>query len=96
MASQSGKCIPPLLIRHHFTQHILPTSFHNASWLIWQIGLVAGVLVVLGVHFFDKIGWEQRSVLPRYPGGFVTFKIMDKVMGIRVSSQEELAGYFPA
>lgn len=119
------------------------------AWAAVVIGLVAGVLVVLGVYFFDKIGiddpvgavsvhgingvWGLLSVglfadgtyglyttdAPRIIGlfyggglgqlaaqaigavacvawafllGYATFKIMDKVMGIRVSPQEELQG----
>ena len=118
-----------------------PCAFVEA-WAAVVIGLVAGVLVVLSVYFFDKIGvddpvgavsvhgtcgvwgllcvglfadgayggviglfygggWGQLAaqaigavvcIAWAFILGYALFKIMDKVMGIRVSPQEELAG----
>ena len=112
------------------------------GWVSVIIGLIAGVLVVLAVYFFDKIGvddpvgavavhgvngvwgllavglfadgtygdviglfygggWGQLAaqaigavvcIVWAFTMGYATFKIMDKIMGIRVSPQEELAG----
>ena len=117
-----------------------PCAFVEA-WVAVIIGLVAGVLVVLSVSFFDRIhiddpvgavsvhgvngiwgllsvglfadgnygviglfyggGWGQLAaqaigaavcVAWAFAMGYATFKIVDRVFGIRVSPQEELVG----
>ncbi len=118
-----------------------PCAFVEA-WVAVVIGLVAGVLVVVSVLFFDRIGvddpvgavsvhgvcgvwgllsvglfadgtyggviglfygggWGQLAaqaigaavcVAWAFAMGYALFKTLDKVMGIRVSPEEELAG----